>query len=272
MQVDLSEIKHLMTSESRLLSQMETRAFCMEANLQNARQFLTMYSDSVINDAIARYNALASLERKYERIGSATCDNLWKLEALGVGRYSKEYVTIIDFSKALDFVLDLQYGCGLECSRDLQNYNSVSSSLLNFDFRNNTDKFGVLFMNSPKLTEEYLKIMGQINSKPEYASCSTDEKMSHFVFKFYSTVLEAVSAVRDTVALELRRQNAGDVVYRSKSYSMAILASDKDLSDELLIQYAENKVYKVDIRSYHRFEWCREEVANELSRNSLYRK
>lgn len=272
MQVDLFKLDHLLTSESRLLSQMETRKYSLNADLNDAREYLDAYSESIISSAIKRYETLAHTDREYERIGNASSDNLWKLEALGVGKDAKTFTTIIDLSDALDYVMDFRYKCGITCVRDMKNYSGISKSFLNFDFRNCTDKFSTLFIDSKPMTEEYLNIMEEINRDPQFIDAGADSKMSAFVYRFYSSVLGTASSIRDLIALAIRAQHPGQVIYRSKSYAAAILSTEMDLTDELVLVHRDHEDYRIPIKSYRRFEWCREEVAYEISRCGLDRK
>ncbi len=266
MQVDLFNDDAVSMESFRLRKQMETRKFQLAYPIDGILGELPEYPDKLVRPVLEGLQRSVEAGRKYEFIDNAGCDNLWKLEALGLGRYTREYVIIIDFSDALDLLMELEFGCNRQECRSIRNYAEVSRSLLNFDFSGSSEKFGVLFFESEMMTRAYLQLFEEIEENASMINCTQDEKMSHFVYKFYSRILQRASDVKDYVVCDLQKQYPGSLIYRSKNYSSAIITSDIKLDDELVLHLRNGEDYAVKIHNYKRYEWIREGIVDELSR------
>lgn len=266
MQVGLFNDDSITSESFRLRKQMETRKFQLAYPIEGILQELPEYPDKLVRPVLEDLRRLADVGRKYEFIGNAGCDSLWKLEALGLGRYTRDYVIVIDFSEALDLFMELEFGCDRQDCRNIHHYSGVSRSLMNFDFSGSSEKFGVLFFESEMMTKAYLQLFEEIEENASMINCTQDEKMSHFVFKFYSRILQRAADVKDYIVCDLQKQYPGSLIYRSKNYSSAIITSDVPLDDELILHLRNGEDYKVKIHTYKRYEWIREGIVDELSR------
>ena len=65
--------------------------------------------------------------------------------------------------------------------------------------------------------------------------------------------------------------NQGSIVYRSKTYCSAILTSDVNLTEDVILCSDDAEDYLVSIKGYKLFDWAMEVVINETSRNLYYR-
>lgn len=266
MQVDLFKNDAVLAESFRLRKQMETRGFQLDFPVDGILKELADYPMDLVQPVLNELRNLATQQRTYDFIDDAGCDNLWKLEALGLGKYSREYTVIIDLSEALDLLMELEFGCCREECRQIPNYQEVSRRLMNFDFEGASEKFGVLFFESEMMTKAYLRLFEEIESSAAAINYSQDEKMSRFVFKFYSRILQKASAVKDYVVCDLQRQYPGCMIYRSKNFSSAILTSDMRLDDELVLRLPSGNDYKLKLHQYRRYEWIREGIVDELGR------
>ena len=271
MQVDLYSSSEVMGNASRLCKQIETRQFKAVYDVDGVRAVLGQYPEAAVDSVLDRLKQVASKGRTYEHIGCAGCDSVWELEALGLGEYSKEYSVIIDLSQALDLIMQLEFQCSREECRSMKNYEGVSRSLMNFDFRDSSEKFGVLFFESNVMSKAYVQIFKGVEENPQYSNCTQDEKMSYFVYEFYSRILNRASEIKDYIVADLQKKYPGQIIYRSKSFSSAIMTSSIKLDGELTLSLWEKEDYTLNIRSYKRYEWAREVMINELSRNSINR-
>lgn len=228
-------------------------------------------SDSMVANYVEHLKFLIQKSREYTYVGGSGCDNVWELEMLGFGEYSKEWMVSIDLSNALDFILELEFGCERGECRRIVNYEEISRRLLNFDFEGSADRFGVLFFESEIMSKAFAEILDTICQDINYMNCSQDEKMAQLVFVFYSRILNMASRIKDYVATLLQSSNRGLVVYRSKSFSKSILTSDIEYNEDLILRLPGHSSYSCRICSFKRYEWAREVMANEISRDVEYR-
>ena len=267
MQVDLFSDAALISESQRLGSQVESRKFTVVKNkLSKLPTEVEGFPQSAVEQYNAYINELVGKPRAYLHVGSVGCDNLWELEMLGLGEFSKKYTVCIDFSQALDYAMEIAFNCAREECRKIQNYTSVSRMMMNFDFTGASEKFGVLFDGSEELSRIYVKILAEINNDVTYANSTQDEKMSYIVFRFYSSILQTISNIKNYVATALQAENRGKIVYRSKTFSTVIMTSDFPIDEKLILSCNGRKDYEVYIRSYTDFAWAKERYLNEAFR------
>lgn len=268
LQVDLFRDASIMSAAMRLQKQIETRNFKLCCPIAGIRDHLQQFPDNAVNVLVERLQSVERAGRSYEHIGKAGCDSLWELEALGIGEWCRTWTVMIDLSDALDLLMHLEFNCSVDECRAMQDYETVSKSLLNYKFDNGTTKFGVLFFESAVMSKAYMQIIKEIEENPTYACCTQDEKMSHFVFTVYSRILQKAADVKDYIVAALQAMFPGQIIYRSKNFSSAIMTSDVEINSDLVLKH-DDLEYTIKVRSYKRYEWAQEVMANEFNREAF---
>ena len=98
-------------------------------------EFLAIESS---NPVYQKYRQLVIAEYGMERIslaaGKSTADNLYELETLGISRYRRNFMVLVDFTDVFDFIVANLSGCGVEDVQKIKNYHEVSKTLTHFSF------------------------------------------------------------------------------------------------------------------------------------------
>lgn len=269
MQVDLFKNNKVSTESQRLAAQIESRKFSIvQSRLDNFPDSIAGIPDRSVVEYRDRIMGLVSQPRVYDTVGRASCDNLWELELLGLGMYTREWIIHVDFSDALDVVMEQAFGCSREICRSINKYEQISRWLMNYDLDSASENFATLFSDHEVMSKVYMKILGDINDDLSLINLTQDERISNIVFKFYSTLLETVAAMRDYVVAFMKLNVTDDLIYRSKTYSSAILTSDSSFKEKIILCPTNGEPFEVKVRSYKTYEWATEAVVNEISRNS----
>lgn len=272
MVVDLYSVKRITGDSRRLGRQIESRSFTLDRNYMEC---LPKHIDNFLDSDVAQYleeiRQLTLKRREYEHIGVAGQDNLWRLEMLGVGKYSAPYVTVIDFTDALDFALYMAFGCNRECRGWIDNYSSVSRQLMTYDFDGSSDKFDSVFHDARIAQTVYREIMQEVGSGVLSFNSSDEDKMTTIIFKFYAKLLESVALAKDYIACAFKSSCDDSAIYRSKTFATVILSTNVEVNDEVEIVCSSGARFKVPIRSYKRGEWMKEEIKNETCRSLTIR-
>ena len=266
MQVDLFNNTTIKTRAARTGQQIETRKCVVLSNLlDNLPKKVDGFSEKDIAKYYEHIRNLATKQREYTRIGYAASDSLWELELLGICDYTRKYMIYIDFSNALDFVLEQAFDCNREEIRKMESYDTISKQLLTYDLADATAKIGILF-DTVSMKSVYLSVMNTINKDLTLAQASRDEKLSAFVYKFYTNILQKLADIKDYVAAYLT-VNHNNVVYRSKTFSSVILTSDEKLDSTVELCSSNGNSYSVPIKYYKMYDWVVEGINNEITRS-----
>ncbi len=270
MQVDLFESAHAQAMY-RQRGKMYQRGFKLNPQFGKLNGMREYFNDASEFEYY-RSNLFKQLDRfkpgkRYEFIGSAAMDTLYELETLGVGEYVHGYIMIADFSRSLDYVLHRQYGCKMQDIRGIEDYDLISSSILNcnFDKVDSQITFDRLLKASPELCNG-ISQLSEVASKNE--ELSVDNQVSWMIYTFYQEILSMLSNVKYYTMMmlctnsEVYRHNKGAI--RSSSYSSIIATIDCRFDDEVTLHQNNDKIddYKIIVRSYAPYEYLGEVLRN----------
>lgn len=227
--------------------QIQSRAFILEGNLDFLNDY--EFDTQEFKDFKERCYIAASMpERKYNNI-LGSCDSHYELEILGLGKYTKRYVIVIDFADCLDIILAKLTGCSIEAVRELDDYAKVSKDMLTFKLEDSeTVPLSSIIGLDQKIKTWFTSLI--------YANRNSDDSndlkdtVYNVLYEFYSCVVSTLEDIKDYVAGSLSIST--NTVYRSKSYSSIILTSDSPFPDDCItIEIAsKGKIYKKDIKVY----------------------
>lgn len=272
MQVNISEDRVVVGNCARLNSQVESRKFNVLADrLNRIPETLDGLPDTKVKAYKDKIVALSKTPRRYQKVGNASCDNLWELELLGLGMYTKEYVAVIDFSQALDFILEVTFGCNRQRVREIQNYEEISYRLMNYDVDGAANTFNEIFNEDDIAVHVYATVMKKVYEKSGGAELSMDERLSCFVYNFYTEILESVGAIKNYIGVYLQMRNTGNIAYRSKTFSSVILTANEPIED-IVVHMKDGIEYEVPVKNYKPLEYLLEAVTNEIGREFNNRK
>lgn len=242
----------------------ETRAYIPNPSypLEALREKVNCPNKEVVDKYIAEYNKKIENGRVYLDIGrSNNYDSLFELEAMGLSMYSKEYQVILDFSNHLDYILHRMTGCNPDNINRLPNYHDVSYALLNYDFsRINDLNISVLFGLDPKLDQKFEEIAKDVKEQCDDVGDSLTQKIA---YTFLTGVLDTIVPIRDYVAIYVKQRGAGtkgEIKYRSKNFSSALLTSSSPFVEDILIHQDPFMDLTLHPKCYKRYEYGVKEV------------
>lgn len=266
MQIDLFDEVGVKKQSNRVNKQMETRKFVLQYPIDEIKNHLPIIDNEVSSSIIERLSNLSESGRVYTTVGEASCDSHWELEILGLGEYTKEWIHVVDLSECLDLLFYILFGVDCDVCRANENYLDLSRSLLNFEFESLNCTFSSLLFNSDILTENCMSLYAELENSADFYSLTVEERAARVVYAFYSKILTCASEVKSYIIAKLRQSYDSSLVYRSKTFSMAIGTSDKEFTDELFVSFKDVKNYKIPISSYRRYDGSREVLRYELRR------
>lgn len=267
MQVDLFSSSKVIKESQRLSAQIESRKFTVaKTKWEKFPEQLPGFSQEQKQSYKKHLEKMIGCKREYERIGRASCDNLWELEVLGLGEYTKIWMMYLDLSDALDFVMERAFNCDRTMIREIPNYSDISKRLLSYNVANATERLNVLFQSEEVVCKVYVPILNEIGASISM-NTSSDDKVTALLYKFYAKLLETVAGIRDYVIADIQMNNRGSVVYRSKNYCAGICTSDVDLACDVILHSNRWEDYSIPLRTYKTFEWTREVVTDETRRD-----
>lgn len=218
-------------------------------------------------------------KRHYSNIGMAACDNLFDIEALGIGTNASEYTLICDFSECLDYILHKTCLCDMEAIRSIEDYKTISKAILNCDFNAiNTDyTFEKLISVSPELQNYILHISSEVKKD---ASVSTKDQVSWIVYTMYREWLSNLQMLKFYVTYYICKyglKNPSNNVIRSYSYSAVVASIGQEFEDSITLHSISGKDpskysdYKINVRTYKPYEYAGEVLRrNEFSKQIYF--
>lgn len=272
LQVNLFDMKYI-NAMPQVFGKARARKFSIQsryADLEGMRRYFN--SASEFNSY--KKKLLGTLQdfdfrQRYDYVGSASMDKLYELETLCIGSYAKNYVLIVDFSQSLDYFLHRIYKCNMKDIRKIQDYDLISSTILNcrFDKVNQQMTFGRLMEASPEFLNGVLQLSATARKDYQLGSNTQVHKMA---YDFYRKILEVVDSIKSYVSMVLCSSpeicKGGDKgVIRSLSYSSVVLTVDNRYDGEVLLHQlsGEFEDYKIIVRSYAPYEYLGEVLRNE---------
>ena len=267
MQIDLFDEVGIKTQSNRMNRQIETRKFELQYPIDEIKNHLPIIDNDVSSSIIDRLTNLSNCGRLYTTVGEASCDSHWELELLGLGEYTKEWIHVIDLSECLDLLFYIMFGVDCETCRVHENYLELSKSLLNFEFEALSCPFSSLLFDSDILTEGCMALYAEVEDSADFYSLTVEEQAARVVYTFYSKILTCASEVKSYIMAKLKNSYDSSLVFRSKTFSLAIGTSDNEFQEELFVSFKDVKDYKIPISSYRRYDGSREVLRYELRRN-----
>lgn len=250
--LDISDTS-LINSSNRFSKQIRTRNFQISPKYRS----LEMVDDYFIDyDSFRIKNHIKKLlrePRNYIEIGNAGSDNLFLLEALGLGNNAKSFTVIINFSNCLDYVLHFAFGCPLSSIRRIENYERYSKSLLNMDF---SDTNGLLLGDLINSNELILTYLNSLYLEAGRLDMNLDEVTVWVASKFYTRVLEALQDIKCRVAVGLKKSFGG--IFRSYNFSTVAVTSDTFISRNIKLECTNCNPYYVTAKCFRPFEYLKE--------------
>ena len=199
MQVDLFKSRRRTTDMRKFGGYVRIRDFQLDPNtdFDVIRKLTNCSHKDVVDEYIEDVKQRIAHGRQYENIGYDLCaDNLFDVEALGVGLYAKKYQIIISFEDCLDFFLHIVSDCDMEKIRSIPNYHEISANIMSLRPATPTSsaRFNDLFDVDPKLDEYFI-------SKQKYVKETFNTYGDHFIdqlaFEIIRPLLMEVHGVQD---------------------------------------------------------------------------
>ena len=240
LQICLPESGAINAEFSKQSQQVLTRVFKPVRNVDCLRglHYESRHFKNTVQEADFLYkNYEIICTTRYEHLTRlAAMDKMHTLELLGVGRYAKPYTVQLDFKDELAYFLHLLSGCKVENIRTIENYKQLSRSLLTYD-QAALERFNItaLMGIDPALDSFFVVLLGDVSCNRKHAIWTMEDVTNEFVYKFYITLMDCVSETRDYVAVYMCSRSNGQMVYRSKSYSDAILSSNDAFTEPVIV-------------------------------------
>lgn len=211
-------------------------------------EFLAIESD---NPVYQKYRQLVIAEHGMERIslaaGKSTADNLYELETLGISRYRRDFMVLIDFTDVFDFIVANLSGCRVEDVQKIKNYHEVSKTLTHFSFGSldGNIAFSDLTSADKKIELWLYKLFLRTVHGVDYKDMKLEAQRLMCIF--YNEITNLLEQIKDYTAIYLTTKL--NAVYRSKSFYSVILTSSTIFNGTVTLKY--NGYEKVvPIRTY----------------------
>lgn len=264
MQVDLFKSRRRTTDMRKFGGYVRIRDFQLDPNtdFDVIRKLTNCSHKDVVDEYIEDVKRRIAHGRQYEDIGYDLCaDNLFDVEALGVGLYAKKYQIIISFEDCLDFFLHIVSDCDMEKIRSIPNYHEISANIMSLRPATPTSsaRFNDLFDVDPKLDEYFI-------SRQKYVKETFNTYGDHFIdqlaFEIIRPLLMEVHGVQDYLisCFSAARSELGDAVCRSRNYSSLVITTDDPMLCDLTLNYEPFGSLTLAPKCYEKYEYATKEV------------
>lgn len=259
MLVDLYKDASLTGEASRLNKQVETRGFKLDN--KKVRYLKDRYNTDVYDSIIQ----LSQMNRNYSKVGKSACDNLYLLEALGLGDSCREYTIILDFSDRLDYILHRLCKCSTQNVRMMNDYDRISEAILNLRFDSLTDVSLEKFIGLDNRLDCFMR---ELFDNSVSSSLLEEDILGNFLNRFFYSILDELNSIKNycTVALKECEKYKGSIVYRSKSFASTIATASVPVKEELTIVSEGYESCVIKTQCYEAVGFIEEEAFNEFSR------
>jgi len=257
--VELFEDRYATSQYARFSKQIYSKKGTIDGPFD---EFLKIQSD---NPLFQKYREVVLMNNGKERVslsaGKLTADNLYEVELLGISRYRRLYMTLVDFTDIFDFIIACLSGCDIFALHKMSDYHEVSKAITHFSFGYTEDtKFSEL-TDVDKKVESWLYKLFLHSVHFVYAK---DYKLEaqRLLCVFYEEVTKVLEDIKDYTAVYLTGQL--QAVYRSKSFYSIILTSNIPINGTITLK--RNGYEKVvPIRSYLPLEFPKALAKGEVS-------
>jgi hypothetical protein len=240
----------------RVSKQIETRQFRLIKGVERLPISLAAKRPDVANI----FNTVLKNDRQYTVYGikypGCANDNAFILEACGIGSKSLEYSVILDMSNSLDYILHRLTKCDPMNVRMLENYDHISSNILNL----RCEKLEHVTLGTlaalDKRIEHYIRSLVLQIQQTDYLEDLTErEVLERVLVSFFTEVLEETAKIKDYCMMYLKKQLSTTFIYRSKSFAASMATSSVKLEEPLVLKQDSFCDYTVNLKSYKRFEY-----------------
>lgn len=250
MQIDLFKDQNVTKDMNRLLKQVETRAFCM-----NCDETVIQEVCGENKQFYAYVMALADKTREYTKRFDCSTDSHFALEAMGLGKDTKQFIVMIDLSSCFDYVLHRLTGCPIEAVKAIANYERVSTGFLNSNYealQNFT--IGSLMSIDNSIDDWIVRLLREIDFINDL---SDREKLNLLLSKIHRNILTETNRLKNYIAMYLRA-NVKQFIIRSKYLAGVIATTDTEIDTQIeLIESARTDIqpYSFNLRLLKKFEF-----------------
>lgn len=273
MQICLPEGKAINAEFSKQSQQVLTRVFKPVRNVDCLKRFHCEnrhFKNTVQEAEFLHKNYEIICTTRYEHLTRiAAMDKMHTLELLGVGRYAKQYTVQLDFRDELAYFLHLLSGCKVENITAIENYQQLSRSLLTYD-QAALERFNItaLMGLDPALDSFFVILLGDVSCNRKHPIWTMEDVTNEFVYKFYITLMDCVSETRDYVAVYMCSRSNGQIVYRSKGYSDAVLSSNVAFTEPVSVSQkgSEQETMVIRPQCYKLYQYAFKEAPDEYTR------
>ena len=233
-------------------------------DLINELQTDPAISESVIQqikEAVACNKKLTKCGREYtEVLPGITTDNVWMLEILGLGKYSKANVVHIDLTDKLAYFLSQASGCSEECIKNLPDYSVLSRNILtlNLDALQNFN-IQQLYGLDKMLDSYLLALLGEaVILRKNYSMQDIAEAVA---YSLVEKMLRRAATLRDLISIIYKTMHP-DIVLRSHGCCDLIFTSEELIEEELELYDSSNanNHITVKVNSYPKLAYLYREV------------
>lgn len=264
MQIDLFKSRRRNQESAKRGGYVKSRNFELDpkTDFNKIRQMCSCTNTTVIDNYIQDIKDRIAAGRKYEDIGSGLGkDNLFDIEALGVGLYAKRYQIILSFEDKLDYLLHVISGCDMEKVRSIPHYLEVSSAFvaLKQTEASNDATFSLLYNIDPKLDEYFLKTAKLLKEQNVYHDEQLIEKLAYDI---EIPILREVAGIQNYIIAYMSSTMSGmsSMVCRSRDYASLIFSSDTPLQEDIVLTYEGHDNVVISPRCYEKYEYAAKEV------------
>lgn len=264
MQIDLFKSRRRMDVMSKCGGYVTNRQFKLDpsANLNKIYEMTNCRRNDVVEEYIDSIRRRISAGRHYDDVGSGVvCDNLFDIEALGIGAYASTYQIILSFEDCLDYFLHLACGCSMQAVRSINHYHEVSSAImeLRHGTRQQNVQFSVLFDIDDKLNRYFLSIYQTLKEKD---MCSGDAFVDQLMCDIVLSILQIVHRVQDYIISIFAAKQApiDNMVCRSRSFSSLIFTCPKPVTEDIILNREGYDSIVIKPRCYSKYEYAAKEV------------
>ena len=232
------------------------------ADLTKIATLTNCMKPSVIEAYIKDIERRIAIGRKYDNIGyDIVSDNLFDVEALGVGEYAKKYQIIISFEDNLDYFLHMACGCPMSVINSIPHYHEISSAFMELKHNDKMEsiQFKSLYNLDHKLDNFFLSIERDLRNRN---MCSGDAFVDQLAYEIVASVLRSVASVQNYIIAVFSAAQAQyqGVVCRSRSFSSLVFTSDQPITEDILLTSDDADDLILKPHCYEKYEYAAKEV------------
>lgn len=241
-----------------------SRQFILDpsTDLSRIRELTNCNKTAVVDAYIKDIENRIAIGRKYDDIGyGIVSDNLFDIEALGIGMYAKKYQIVLSFEDHLDYFLNMACGCDMSVVNRIPHYHEISSAFMELKHTDTMDniQFKALYNLDPKLDNFFLTVERELRSKDTY---SGEAFVDQLAYEIVASVLRSVASVQNYIisVFSAAQSQYADVICRSRSFSSLVFTSPTPITEDILLTCDDADDLILKPRCYEKYEYAAKEV------------